>query len=308
MERKISFNDVTKAIEEAFEQFKSDKEGTVDPRVQGDYKPDTFGISVTLADGRTFDKGDTTAQVPLGSVAKLPLSLVLLSQNLGDELFNKSCCCGCRKDNKPKIDMPFGKHGLRTVSAIIPQGDPDGKFKVITDMVYSLTASERGFSDSLYKYYTDTIKANNIVESLTNAGIRLYDDVAQSLDVYARVLSLKLSVSQMSVMGATVSADGRNPVNGEYAFDGKYAAPAIALMASRGKHFIKRWIVKTGLPAKKSFTGAMLAILPGFGAIAAYSPETDERGVPVKASKAIAYIAEKLGLNVFASDRICVSK
>lgn len=308
MERKISFNDVTKAVEEAFEQFKSDKEGAVDPRVQGDSKPDTFGISVTLADGRTFDKGDTTIQVPLGPVAKLPLSLVLMSQNRGDELFNKSCCCGCKKGARPDIELPFGKHGLRTVSAIVPQGDPDGKFKVITDMVYALTASERGFSDSLYNYYTSTIKANNIVENLTNAGARLYDDVAQSLDVYARVLSLKLSVSQMSVMGATVAADGRNPVNGEYAFEGKYAAPAVAMMASHGKHFIKRWIVKTGMPAKKSFTGAMLAVLPGFGAIAAYSPEINEHGVPVKAAKAIAYIAEKLGLNVFASARVCVEK
>lgn len=308
MERKISFNDVTKAVEEAFEQFKSDKEGTVDPRIQDDSKPDAFGISVTLADGRTFDKGDTTIQVPLGPVAKLPLSLALMSQNRGDELFNKSCCCGCKKGTRPDIELPFGKHGLRTVSAIVPQGDPDGKFKVITDMVYALTASERGFSDSLYNYYTSTIKANNIVENLTNAGARLYDDVAQSLDVYARVLSLKLSVSQMSVMGATVAADGRNPVNGEYAFDGKYAAPAVAMMASHGKHFIKRWIVKTGMPAKKSFTGAMLTVLPGFGAIAAYSPEINERDVPVKAAKAIAYIAEKLGLNVFASARVCVDK
>ena len=79
-------------------------------------------------------------------------------------------------------------------------------------------------------------------------------------------------------------------------------------MATRGKHFIKPWMMLTGLPAKKSFTGGILAVLPGFGAIAAYSPRVDERGISIKAAKAIEYISQKLGLSVYASARVEVEK
>lgn len=307
MERKLSFDEVKKAVEEAFEQYKSVKEGTVDERVAAESDADTFSISLTLTDGRTFDKGNTNDQVAIGSVVKVPLSLVLLSQSNGQE--NCKCGCACSHDNKKvDIEMPFGRHGLRAVSAVEPAGDPDGKFKVVSDMIYSLTGSEQGFSDSLYSYYTAKIKEDNVAENLKNSGCALADDAAQSLDVYARLLSLKLSVRQLSTMGATVAADGRNPLNGEYAFDGTLSAPAVALMASRGKHFAKKWMLRTGMPAKKSFTGAMLAVLPGFGAIAAYSPRLNDCEVPVKAAKAIAYIASKLNLNVYSSARVSVEK
>lgn len=305
MERKISFEDVQKAVHEAFEQYKSLTDGTVDARTAEGADEKAFGISLMLTDGRTVNAGDTQTQVALGPVAKIPLSLVLLSQNTPQELAKKSCCCGCQA-KKADLDLPFGKHGLRAVSAVVPQGDADGKFAVISDMVYALSNANQGFDDKLYKYYADQAKENDVVDKLDKSGYKLYDDAAQSVDVYSRLLSLKLSTRELAVMGATLAADGRNPITGQYAFDGKNAAAAVALMATRGKHFIKRWMVATGLPAKKSASGLIVSVLPGFGAIVAYAPKIDERGVSVKAAKAIAYIAEKLGLNVFASARVSV--
>lgn len=310
MERKLSFTDVTKTVEDAYEKYKSIKEGTVDARVAGESRENAFGISVVLTDGRVFTKGDTEQQVSLGPVAKVPLSVVLLSQNSADALAKKGACCGgtCKCGCAKFEGMPFGKHGLRAVSAVVPQGDPDGKFSVISDMIYALSSADQGFNDNLYKYLSEKAKAAKIAEQLTEAGYKLYDDAAQSIDVYSRLLAVRLSVTQTAAMGATIAADGRNPESGEYAFDGSIAASVVALMATRGKHFIKPWMVETGLPAKKSYTGLMLAVLPGFGAIAAYSPELDESGVPVKAAAAIKYIAQTLGLNVYASARVSVEK
>lgn len=310
MERVISFSEIQNAVVGAYEKFKSSKEGAVDSRVAGESKAGVFGISLVLTDGRRVDKGDAEIQAPLGPVAKVPLSVVLLSQNTPDELAKKAVCCcgksGCKCGCK--ADMPFGRHGLRAVSAVVPQGDPDGKFAVITDMIYALSNADQGFSDLLYKYLADKAKEDKVADLLSEEGYKLYDDAAQSMDVYERLLSVKLSAAEVATMGATIAADGRNPKTGEYAFDGKNAASVVALMATRGKHFIKPWMVRTGLPAKKSYTGMMIAILPGFGAIAAYSPEIDEKGVPVKASAAIADIAQKLGLNVFASARVTAGK
>ncbi len=311
MERKISLSDVHDAVVEAYEKYKSVKDGAVDPRVASDAKAGTFGISVVLTDGRSVDKGDADALFPLGPIAKLPLSVVLLTQNTPNQLANKKegcaaddkpCCCHHGKEKKEHL--PLGRHGVRAVSAVVPQGDPEGKFGVISDSIVALANSEPAFSDNLYKYYQSQVADNNIVDTYKDSGFRLYDDVAQTIDIYTRLLSLELSSRQLATIGATVAADGRNPYSGEYAFDGKIAAFVVALMATHGKHFTKRWLMETGLPAKKSYTGGIVAILPGFGAIAAYAPEVDERGVSVKAASAVAYIANKLGLNVFASARV----
>lgn len=75
MERKLSFTDVTKTVEDAYEKYKSIKEGTVDARVAGESREDAFGISVVLTDGRVFTKGDTEQQVSLVLWPKCPFLL-----------------------------------------------------------------------------------------------------------------------------------------------------------------------------------------------------------------------------------------
>ena len=311
MDRKISFADVQKAVEEAYEQFKSLSEGSVDPRVADTADADAFGISVVLADGRFADKGDADTLFVLGAMAKLPLSAVLLSQNPVSDLVKKSghcaCCCHGGKE-KSSISLPFGRHGIKAVSAVEPQGDREGKMKVISDMLVGMSGCEPVFDDGLYEKFQAEIAKADVVGQLENSGYKLMDSADLSVDIYVRLMSLKMSAKQLATMGATVAADGRNPYSAEYAFDGEIAPRIVAMMATRGKHFIKPWMVLTGMPAVRSFAGVMLAVLPGFGAIAAYSPKTDDRGTSVKASKAISYIAGKLCLNVFSSARVDVEK
>lgn len=305
MERKISFSDVQKAVDEAYEQFKTDKEGAIDPRNIG-AEGGKFGISVMLTDGRTIDKADVDTLFPLGAIAKLPVSAVLFAQNSKEEVVKKSgsCCCQAKKE---KVELPFGRHGLRAVSAIEPSNDPEGKFDIISSMIADMTGGAAGvLNDKIYRKYQAEVASDNVAGKLAQAGYTLYDSADTAIEVYTKLLSLQLTTRQLAAMGATVAADGRNPISGEYAFDGNNSQSIVALMATRGKHFIKPWMVLTGMPVKKGFGGGIVAVLPGFGAIAAYAPEVDQRGVSVKAANAIAYIAGKLGLSVFASARVSV--
>jgi glutaminase len=41
-------------------------------------------------------------------------------------------------------------------------------------------------------------------------------------------------------------------------------------------------------------------VVPGKGAIVAFAPPLDEAGNSVKAQKAIAYVADQLGINLFS--------
>ncbi len=303
MERKISLSDLKKAVDEAYELFKSDREGAVDSRLDG-VDADAFGISVALTDGRTVDKADTDTLFAMGSIAKVPLSAVLLSQNKPEELVKKSGTCQCHRKAKPEI--PFSAHGIRAVSAVVPAGDPEGKYDVVSDMIIGM-AGEPTLNDSLYQTFQTEAATAGVVDKIAESGYYLYDDAAASVKAYTKLMSLQFNTKQLANMGATIAADGRNPRTGIYAFDGKNAAAIVTLMAAgKMKHCRRGWLMRTGLPARASFAGGILAVLPGFGAIAVYAPRLDERGLSVKGAKAIEYIATKLGLNVFASARVVV--
>jgi len=60
------------------------------------------------------------------------------------------------------------------------------------------------------------------------------------------------------------------------------------------------WAWHVGLPAKSGVGGGIIAVVPGKGAIAVFAPPLDKAGNSVKAQLAIAYVADKLGINLYS--------
>lgn len=308
MERKISLANIQKAVENAFENFKSINEGQVDPRMENvDTKK--FGISVVLTDGTTINKGDTKVASPLGRIALVPTHVELLTQLTPDELVAKAgvACGNKKKEHKPK-HLAVSPHGVRAVSVVQPTGDRDGKMDIMVNNILSLVGSPVEFDDKLYERLTKINDDNKVVDTIAQAEYSLYDDGATSVDLWTRLVSLGATTEQLATMGATIAADGRNPITGDIAFDGKIAQNVVATMARGIHHESRAWMMTVGLPAANSFGGAIVAVMPGFGAIAAYSPSLDANGLSVKAARAIKEIANELQLNVFASARVGVEK
>jgi glutaminase len=60
------------------------------------------------------------------------------------------------------------------------------------------------------------------------------------------------------------------------------------------------WAWHVGLPAKSGVGGGIVAVAPGKGAIAVFSPRLDEAGNSVKAQQVIDYVANQLNYNIFS--------
>ncbi len=188
-----------------------------------------------------------------------------------------------------------------------PTGDIDGKINIMTDTLYNLMGSAPVMDDTLYKTRMAENEKNNTVNELAYAEYFLYDDAALTLDVYARLHSMQVTAEQLSTMGATIVADGVNPVTSARVFDGENSASLIAAVAAKGPRKMRRqWLTITGVPAVTSFGGGFLALVPGVGSFAAFSPELNEAGIPVKAATALKSIFTSLGINAFGSARIAV--
>lgn len=306
MERKISLSDLQKAVYDAFEQFKEDKEGQVDSRLEGvDTK--MFGISVMLTDGTVIDKGNVDVPSAMGSIVKIPTHLMLNQQMSTQEILKKGGYCTNPRIEKPKI--PVSSRGIRAVSMIEPYNDPDGKWDLMINNIINMMGSAPVLDDKLYEKVMAEVSAANTIDTLANDNYYLYDQAEIAVNLYVRLLCMQATAKQLAVMGATVAADGRNPLTGEYAFDGSLSASAVAMMAVKGPHRSSAgWLIRTGLPAKSGFGGGILGILPGVGAFAAYSPLLNERGVSIRGAKALAYIMNTLQLNAFSSARAEIVK
>ncbi|MPS76353.1 MAG: glutaminase, partial [Microbacterium sp.] len=61
------------------------------------------------------------------------------------------------------------------------------------------------------------------------------------------------------------------------------------------------WLFEIGLPAKSGVAGGIVAVSPGKGAAAGFSPRLDDAGNSVRSQMAIGHLSRSLGLNLFAS-------
>lgn len=317
MERQIRLSDFKTAVLEAYNNHKSDAGGKLATNIAEKVKG-KFGISLRLVDGSKFDIGDTQAGFALGAISRIPIFIQLLTQMKPQELIDKmmcgqsicGCCCSNQKPQKPPKHIK-GMHikGVRAASLVEPIGDFDGKMKLISILMTDLMGSSPKLDYTLYEAARKESEDKNIVNAYAETDNALYDDSPLSIDLYNRLCSMLATTEQLAEMGATIAADGINPVTKTAVFDSALSPTVIAMIAAKGpKHVGKPWLILTGLPSMSSFGGGFISIIPGLGSLAAYSPELNEAGIPIKASRAIKEIANHFNLNAFSSSRIVIEK
>ncbi|MCM1483561.1 MAG: glutaminase [Muribaculaceae bacterium] len=319
MDRKIKFSDIEAAVAAAYEEMKGVTDGEVNPRV--DTPAANFGISVVTTDGRVIEQGDARTPFIIGRIATIPVHIQLLGQlGSAEELVKKSgkmdCACAngtCAPDSKKarKATMRqagMSAHIIRAVSAVEPTGDPEGKYGIIEGCIEAMMGDDPVMSDTFYKKQVEAAAAANVENVLTDTGYYLYDNAPIAIDLTAKLMALQATPVQLATMGATIAADGVNPVTRQEVFDGKISQSIVGMMAAKGpsKKMTVPWNVLAGLPAISGEGGAIVGVIPGVMAIAAASPALNRAGVPVKAARAIASIMRRLDISAFGSANIVI--
>jgi glutaminase len=205
------------------------------------------------------------------------------------------------------VDMPthtgnplVNAGAIATVS-LIPAPSADAKWNKILAF-YSKAAGEKlTLIDDVYKSEAATNKGNQALAALLNKYDRIYANPAESVDVYTKQCSVGVNAKQLAVMGATLANDGINPLTGEQVIKRENVPEILSAMSVAGLYDGSGgWAWHVGLPAKSGVGGAVMAVVPGKGAIVGFAPPLDKAGNSVKAQKAIAYFADQLGLNLYS--------
>lgn len=299
-------------VNQAYQKFKSNTEGK-----NADYIPELgkvnsnyWGVTAVTTDGQIFTAGDVNIPFSIQSISKV-YTLALAMENLGaEDVFKK---IGGEPTGRAfnsldaVIDMPthtgnpLVNAGAIATTSLITGTSKEDKFNKILNFYDRAAGEKLTVLEDIYKSEAATNQGNQAIGYVLRKYERIYSEPLEAVDIYTRQCSVGVTATQLAWMGATLANGGMNPRTGEQVIKKENVPEVLAVMTMAGLYDGSGgWAWHVGLPAKSGVGGAVLAVVPGKGAIVGFAPPLDKAGNSVKAQLAIQYIADQLGLNVYS--------
>jgi glutaminase len=176
-----------------------------------------------------------------------------------------------------------------------PKGNPDSKWQALRDNLGRFAGHDVNYDASTFQTVwagADRLKAR--AHELSRAG-RLADDPDATADLFVRQHLVGVTTQDLAVMAATLANDGVNPVTRNRVVKEEVARSTTDLLMKsglRGKR--QAWLIKAGVGAMTSRSGAIILVVPGRMGIAAYSPPLGSQDISVRGERAMRYLIKVL--------------
>ncbi|MEH2294620.1 glutaminase A [Nostoc sp.] len=280
------------------------KQGQISDRIPQLAKanPGWFAVHICCESGKTISFGDTACVFPLMSVIKT-FSLLYLLEHLGAErVFG---WVGVEPSDAPFNSLeqlvsdrgrprnPMINSGAITLAEKLPGKDASVRTLLFCQWLNQLAGCQLRLDEVMLASVRLTrSKANEAIANYLAETGHL-ENIEIALDTYEQICCLSGRVEDLALLGkllacenGCISAQNRRIVKAVMLTCGLYEASA-------------EFAVRIGLPMKSGIGGGLVAIVPGEGAIACYSPGLDNIGNPVGAIAFVEALAQELQLSVF---------
>lgn len=273
--------------------------------------PELFGIAVAQVSGEVHVCGDADVCFSIQSISK-PFVFALLCQSLGEQVARERL--GVNSTGLPFNSVlaversvhgqsnPMVNAGAIAASSLAPGRNAEDKWQFIRQGLSRFAGRELDMDETIYRSEAAHNQRNAGIAALLKSHQQIQGDPYEATDIYTRQCALNVTARDLAVMAATLANGGVNPLTGEQVIDALHCQHVLAVMVTAGLYENSGdWLYDVGLPGKSGVSGGMIAIAPGKGAMACYSPPLDEAGNSVRGQKVAAYLADALALNLFAS-------
>jgi glutaminase len=308
-----SDDDVQSLLQDAYDRYREVRDGVV-----ADYipalacaSPDWFGACIVGTRGRVFQVGEATQEFSIQSVSK-PFVFALVCEVLGhrearDKLVVNST--GLPFNSVMAIEMgedrtinPMVNAGAIATTSLVPGDSAADKWLFVLDGLSRFAGRTLVMDPEVYASEMSSNRRNQGIAHLLDSYDRMYWDPDEATDVYTRQCSVRVSATDLAVMGATLADGGVNPVTGERVVSAGTCMRVLAVLATAGLYERSGdWLYEVGLPGKSGVSGGIVTVAPGKGAIGTFSPPLDEAGNSVRGQLLTRLLSDRLGLNLFAS-------
>lgn len=273
--------------------------------------PAAFGICVAGVDGALHEVGDTKAPFTIMSVAK-PFTFALACDAVGTAAARDRLgvdATGLSFNSVEAVERRGGRTNpmvnagaIATVSLL--GTDAEDAWAAVREGLSSFAGRELSLDETTLESARATNHRNrSLAEMLKGFGV-IDGEPLEVLDAYTRQSCLSVTAVDLAVMGATLADGGVQPVTGRRVVSTDACHATLAVMATAGLYERSgEWLYRVGLPGKSGIGGGIVTVSPGKGGLGTYSPPLDEAGNSVRGQLVAEFLSQRLGLDIFASQR-----
>lgn len=294
------------SLEAVRKNLESNHDGEIYSGAVEGTEPDDFAIVVTTIDGQTAATGDSEKLFPFMSVSKPFTYALALEQHGLDVMIAK---VGVNATGMPYNSLaalvvrhqpqqnPMVNAGAITTHSLIEANSSEEKIDSVVQLYSKLANRSLKVKDA----WRATPRALSYALSyqMQHAGL-LEGEVEDALQRYLLSNIVGVTTTDLAQMGATLAKGGIQPQTGKRVLRTETVIAVLSAMVTAGMYEDSgQWWTKVGLPAKSGVSGAIVAVVPGWGAISAYSPRLDAAGNSVRAAAAIRKLVQTWRLHSF---------
>jgi len=274
--------------------------------------PKAFGLVVVDAEGNVALGGDADTPFSIQSISKV-FTLTLALGKVGDNLWQR---VGREPSGSPfnsivqlefergKPRNPFINAGAIAVTDVILSGHrPREALGEILRFVRFLADDPSiGIDEAVAASEQRTGYRNSALANYMKSFGVLENPVEMTLGVYFHHCAIAMSCRQLALAGRFLALQGRNPSTGWSVVMPERARRINAVMLMCGHYDGSgEFAYRVGLPGKSGVGGGILAIAPGKGSIAVWSPGLDTSGNSRLGQIALEILSKKLGWSIFGA-------
>lgn len=273
--------------------------------------PELFGLAVIEVGGGIHDAGDALHAFSIQSISKMFVYALAIQEHGHERVreivgvnntglaFNSVVALELN-DGHPR--NPMVNAGAIATTALMPGATAVEQWERVREGLSAFAGRPLSLDGEVYASEAGSNERNRALGWLLRSYGRLAGDPDEIVDVYTRQCALSVTAHDLAVMGATLADGGVNPVTGERVVSADVCRDTLAVVAASGLYERSGdWLFEIGLPAKSGVSGGLVAVSPGKGAVAGFSPRLDEAGNSIRSQMAIGHLSRSLGLNLFAS-------
>ena len=304
---------VDELVREAHRRYADDRTGAVAGYIPvlAEADPELFGLAVIEVDGGLHDAGDALHPFSIQSISKM-FVYALAIQEHGHERVREIVGVnntGLAFNSLMALELnaghpmnPMVNAGAIATTALMPGQTSVEQWERVREGLSAFAGRPLSLDGVVYASEAETNERNRAMGWLLRSYGRLTGDPDDVVDVYTRQCALSVTAHDLAAMGATLADGGVNPITGERVVSADVCRDTLAVVASTGLYETSgEWLFEIGLPAKSGVAGGIVAVAPGKGAVAGFSPRLDRAGNSVRSQLAIGHLSRALGLNLFAS-------
>jgi len=272
--------------------------------------PARLGIAFAGADGVVHGAGDCDEPFSIQSISKIfTLALALdrvgvsLWERVGREPSGSAFNSIVQLETEKGIPRnPLINPGAIVVTdALIGDGGADAAIEALLALLRDQARDAGIMVDEEVAASESETGARNrsLAWFMRNFG-NLINPVETVLGAYFRQCAVAMSCRQLARAGLFLAFDGRDPETGAQICPSHRARRINSVMMLCGHYDNSgEFAFRVGLPGKSGVGGGILAIAPGHGAIAAWSPALNEAGTSAAGAAALEALVERTGWSVF---------